>query len=107
MTNVTLFEAQYRLARLPNRRRRQALALAFEQLLVEDLDGGFLDFDQPAARASAPVAAHRERSAKSVDLRDTQIAGIVIARKATFAIRNVNHCSDLDIDVMNPWAGDA
>lgn len=106
ITSVTLFEAQFGLARLPNGRRRQALALAFEQLLVEDLDGRVLDFDQPAARAAAALAAHRERSGKSIDMRDTQIAGIVIARQATFATRNVKHFLDLDIDVINPWAAD-
>jgi predicted nucleic acid-binding protein len=106
ITCVTLFEAQFGLARLPNGRRRQALELAFEALLLEDLDGRVLDFDQPAARAAATLAAHRERSGKSIDMRDTQIAGIVIARQARFATRNVKHFSDFNLEVMNPWAAD-
>jgi toxin FitB len=106
VTSVTLFEAQFGLVRLPNGRRRQALEVAFEQLLLEDLDGRVLGFDQPAARAAAALAAHRERSGKPTDMRDAQIAGIVIARKARFATRNVKHFSDLHIDVMNPWVAD-
>jgi len=36
-------------------------------------------------------------------MRDTQIAGIVIARRAEFATRNIRHFSDLNVDVINPW----
>ena len=106
ITTVTLFEAQFGLARLPGGRRRQALELAFEQLLLDDLDGRILDFDQPAARAAATLAANRERNGKSIDMRDTQIAGMVISRRAQSATRNIKHFSDLHIDVVNPWEAD-
>jgi predicted nucleic acid-binding protein len=36
-------------------------------------------------------------------MRDTQIAGIVIARRATLATRNVKHFADLKAEVVNPW----
>jgi predicted nucleic acid-binding protein len=36
-------------------------------------------------------------------MRDPQIAGIVIARRAEFATRNVRHFADLNVDVINPW----
>ncbi len=106
ITAITLFEAQFGLARLPGGRRRQILELAFEQLLLEDLDGRVLDFDQPAAREAAILAASRERSGKSIDIRDTQIAGIVISRSARLATRNVRHFSDSGIDVVNPWTAE-
>jgi hypothetical protein len=38
ITTITLFEARLGLALLPNGRRRQALEMAFEQLLAEDLE---------------------------------------------------------------------
>ena len=38
ITSITLFEARLGLALLANGRRRQALELAFEQLLAEDLE---------------------------------------------------------------------
>ena len=36
-------------------------------------------------------------------MRDTQIAGIAIARRAAVATRNVKHFQDLSIPVINPW----
>jgi len=103
ITSITVFEARLGLALLPSGRRRQALQLAFEQLLAEDLEERVLDFDRPAAQAAADLAAERPRSGRTVDMRDTQIAGIVIARRATLATRNVKHFADLTTEVVNPW----
>jgi predicted nucleic acid-binding protein len=106
ITSITLFEARLGLALLPKGRRRKALESAFEELLVEDLEGRVLDFDQPAAEAAAQLAAGRQREGQTIDMRDTQIAGIVIARRAELATRNVRHFSDLNVDVINPWDAD-
>ena len=103
ITSITLFEARFGLALLPKGRRRSSLESAFEQLLVEDLEGRILDFDRPAAEAAAALAAERQRQGRAVDIRDTQIAGVVLARRATFATRNVKHFSDLGADIINPW----
>src|ERR1700723_3415621 len=56
-----------------------------------------------AAEAAAGLAAVRQRNGRTVDMRDTQIAGIVIARRATLATRNVKHFADLTAEVVNPW----
>lgn len=106
ITSITLFEARLGLALLPKGKRRKALESAFDKLLVEDLEGRVLDFDQPAAEAAAQLAAGRQREGQMIDMRDTQIAGIVIARRAEFATRNVRHFSDLNVDVINPWDAD-
>ena len=103
ITSITLFEARLGLALLPNGRRRQALELAFEKLLAEDLEQRVLDFDSSAAKAAAALAAERPRTGRTVDMRDTQIAGIVIARRASLATRNVKHFADLTAEVVNPW----
>ena len=103
ITSITLFEARLGLALLPKGKRRKALESAFDRLLVEDLEGRVLDFDQPAAEAAAQLAAERQREGQSIDMRDTQIAGIVIARRAELATRNVRHFSDLNVEVINPW----
>jgi toxin FitB len=103
ITSITLFEAHLGLALLPNGRRRQALESAFKHLLVEDLEDRILDFDRSAAEAAASLAAERQRSGRTVDMRDTQIAGIVVARRATLATRNVKHFADLKAAVVNPW----
>ena len=41
---------------------------------------------------------------KPVDFRDVEIAGIVAARRATLATRNVRHFQDLRIELVDPWA---
>ena len=103
ITSITLFEARLGLTLLPKGKRRQSLETAFDKLLVEDLEGRVLDFDQPAAEAAAQLAAARQRAGQTIDMRDTQIAGIVTARRARLATRNVRHFSDLKVEVINPW----
>ncbi len=103
LTSITVFEARLGLALLPKGKRRQTLESAFNDLMVEDLEGRVLDFDQPAAEAAAQLAAGRQRKGQTIDMRYTQIAGIAIARRAALATRNVRHFSDLPIDVINPW----
>jgi predicted nucleic acid-binding protein len=77
--------------------------MAFDQLLAEDLEEWVLDFDRSAAEAAAGLAAERQRNGRTVDMRDTQIAGIVIARRATLATRSVKHFADLTAEVVSPW----
>jgi predicted nucleic acid-binding protein len=103
ITSITVFEARFGLALLPAGRRRQKLEQSLDRLLSEDLDGRILDFDRPAAESAALLAAARQRRGRPVNLRDTQIAGIVQARHATLATRNRAHFADLSVDVVNPW----
>jgi len=103
ITSVTLFEARFGLALLPKGRRRQALEAAFERLLKDDLEDRVLDFDGAAAGEAATIAAERQKRGRPVDLRDMQIAGIAVARRATLATRNVRHFRDLNVPVVDPW----
>lgn len=104
ITSITLFEARFGLALLPSGRRRQTLEAAFARLLKEDLENRVLDFDSAAATEAATLAAARQRSGRPVDMRDTQIAGIALARHATLATRNARHFGDLKISIVDPWA---
>ncbi|MGH6630395.1 MAG: type II toxin-antitoxin system VapC family toxin [Burkholderiales bacterium] len=103
ITSVTLFEARLGLALLPPGRRRRALEGAFARLLEEDLENRVLDFDSAAASEAASLAAERQKAGRPVDMRDTQIAGIALARRATLATRNVRHFADLKVPVVDPW----
>jgi predicted nucleic acid-binding protein len=104
ITSITLFEAYLGLALLPSGRRRKTLEAAFAHLLNDDLENRVLDFDSAAATEAALLAAARQKSGQPVDMRDTQIAGIAVARRATLATRNVRHFRDLTISVVDPWA---
>ena len=104
ITSITLFEAYLGLALLPSGRRRRTLEAAFARLLQEDLENRVLDFDSAAATEAASLAAAWQKNGRPVDLRDTQIAGIALARRATLATRNVRHFRDLRILIVDPWA---
>jgi predicted nucleic acid-binding protein len=104
ITSITLFEARLGLALLPKGRRRRTLEAAFALLLEEELENRVLDFDAAAATEAATLAAARQAAGRPVDLRDTQIAGIVLARRATLATRNVRHFADLSVPIVNPWS---
>lgn len=104
ITSITLFEARLGLALLPKGKRRQTLEAAFSRLLEDDLENRVLDFDAAAATEAAALAADRQKAGRPVDIRDTQIAGIALARHAVVATRNVRHFSDLKVPVVDPWA---
>jgi len=103
-TAITIFEVRTGLELLDASRRRQRLESAFEQLLARDLDARVLAFDTAAADASGTLVAKRQRAGRSIEIRDAQIAGISLARKATLATRNVRHFKDLGVRLVDPWA---
>ena len=103
ITSVTLLEARLGLALLPTGRRRQMLEAAFARLLKEDLENRVLDFDGAAATEAASLAAGRQKAGRPVDMRDTQIAGIALARRAMLATRNLRHFADLKVPLVDPW----
>jgi predicted nucleic acid-binding protein len=75
----------------------------FDQLLQDDLENRVLLFDDNAATQAAHLAAERKAQGRPVDMRDTFIAGIALARRATLATRNTRHFADLSVPVVNPW----
>ena len=103
ITSITLFEARFGLALLPKGRRQRVLEAAFGRLLEQDLENRVLDFDSAAATEAASLAAARQKAGRPVDMRDTQIAGIALARRATLATRNMRHFADLKVPVVDPW----
>jgi hypothetical protein len=103
LSSITVFETRFGLALLPRGRRRNALERAFETVLTDDLANRVLDFDAVAAAAAAQLAADRQKAGRTVDLRDTLIAGIALARRATIATRNTRHFEGLDVAVISPW----
>ena len=103
ISSVTLFEARYGLALLAPGQRQSLLQERFDQLVQDDLEGRVLVFDADAASQAASLAADRMARGRPVDIRDTFIAGIALARRATLATRNVRHFDDLFVPVINPW----
>jgi predicted nucleic acid-binding protein len=103
-TSITLLEVQFGLDVLPDGERKTALQNAFHQAVYVDMQGRILDFDAPAAAAAGTIAAQQRALGRPVDMRDAQIAGIIAARRATLATRNVRHFADAGVATVDPWS---
>ena len=104
-TAVTVFEIRTGLELLEPGRRRAQLEKAFDQLLTAELDGRVQSFDQAATIAAGLIAAARQRAGLTMEVRDVEIAGIAVARRATLATCNTRHFADLAVDLVDPWSG--
>jgi len=102
-TTVTLFELRYGVLAMPAGKRRRALEAHLERWLAEILERRVLGFDQAAAEHAWELAAGRRRTGRPAALRDTMIAGIVLASHAKLATRNVKHFEDIAPSVVSPW----
>jgi predicted nucleic acid-binding protein len=91
ITSVTLFEARFGLALLAEGIRRKVVTAQFEELVEVDLEGRALLFNRIAAEQAALVAAVHQKRGRTVNMRDTFIAGIALTKKATLATRNTRH----------------
>jgi predicted nucleic acid-binding protein len=105
-TAITVFEIRFGLELLAPGRRQRRLQEAFARALDQDFEGRVLPFEQSAAHHAGLIAARGRQTGRAVEIRDAQIAGIVAARHASLATRNLRHFADLGIALLNPWAAD-
>jgi predicted nucleic acid-binding protein len=105
-TAITVFEIRFGLELLAPGRRRRRLQDAFSRALDDDFEGRVLPFEQTAAHQAGVIAARGRQAGRAVEIRDAQIAGIVAARHASLATRNLRHFYGLGIALLNPWAAD-
>ena len=102
-TSITVLEIRFGLQIMAAGKRRSALIHAFE-ILLEKIGNRVVPFDVAAAQQSADLMASRHKKGRPGDLRDTMIAGIVLAQHATLATRNTTHFEDISAHLINPWA---
>jgi predicted nucleic acid-binding protein len=101
-TSVTVLEVHFGLQILPQGKRRSSLMQAFDALL-EGIGQRVAPFDLAAAHQAGNLMATRWKKGRPVELRDTMIAGIVLAQHATLATRNTAHFEDSSAPLINPW----
>lgn len=101
-TSVTVFEIQSGLGIMAAGKTRATLSQVFERI-INSIDHRIAVFDEESALLAANLAAVRQKKGRIVDLRDTMIAGIVLARNASLATRNVTLFADIGATVINPW----
>jgi toxin FitB len=104
-TAITILEIRSGLAVIPVGRRRSERQAAFDLLIEGNLESRVLPFDHAAAEQTASLIGQRKRAGRPGELRDSMIAGIALAQRATLATRNVRHFEDLTIPVVDPWRG--
>ncbi len=102
-TSVTLMEIRCGLQSMPPGRRREQMTQELEAVLREEIQGRCASFDVAAAEQAAELMALWKVKGKPMELRDTMIAGIALATRATLATRNTGHFEDLSVRVVNPW----
>ena len=101
-TAVTVAEIEYGLQRLPQGRRRDDLATAFD-VLIGALS--VLPLDDVAARYAGQMRARCEAAGLPGQAMDMLIAGIAAAAGASLATRNVADFAALPLEVVDPWGG--
>ncbi len=102
-TSVTVLEIRFGLQIMATGKRRSQLIQMFDSVL-DKMGHRVAPFDAAAATEAAELMAARQKSGRTGDLRDTMIAGIVLARHATLATRNTSHFEDLPLPLIDPWA---
>jgi hypothetical protein len=102
ITSITVFELYFGLQIMAAGKRRSALGGKFE-LLIGKFDGRIAALDSDAAQRAAELMAARRKEGRSVELRDTMIAGIVLSHHASLATRNIAHFDDAGVPLINPW----
>jgi toxin FitB len=102
-TSITILEVRFGLQVMPAGKKRSALMELFELVLEEKIARRIAPFDKLAAEHAADLMAVRQKSGRPGDLRDTMIAGIALASRATLATRNTKHFDDLSISLVDPW----
>jgi toxin FitB len=101
-TSVTVLEVRFGLQILPLGRRRSLLIEAFDEVLSR-IGQRVVPFDAAAAKQAGDLMASRHKKGRPGELRDTMIAGIVLAQHATLVTRNAAHFEDVSIPLVNPW----
>jgi toxin FitB len=102
---ITVFsraELRFGVLKLPDSRRKNALAAQTEQVL-ELFRERTLDFDAAAADQLAQIAAHCEDIGRRAVAPDAYIAACAATRGFAVATRNVRHFEHTGVRVINPW----
>jgi toxin FitB len=102
-TSVTVLEVRFGLQIMPGGKRRSTLIRAFDRVL-DKIGHRVVPFDVAAAQHAGDLMASRHKKGRPRELRDTMIAGIVLAQHAALATRYTAHFDDISALLIDPWA---
>ncbi len=102
ITAIGRAELRFGVLKLPDGKRKNALAAQIEQVL-DLFKNRTLDFDIAASDKLAEIAARCEKTGKPAVAPDAYIAACAAARGFAVATRNVRHFEPTGVRVINPW----
>ena len=103
LSAVVAAELMAGVARLPEGKSRQQLALVVATMLEQDFAGRVLAFDLAAASVYAELVARREQMGRPIAMADAQIAATCVANNATLVTRNQKDFANLGLTTFDPW----
>lgn len=108
ITSITLAELLAGVRRLPEGRRKDALAHGIEEAVAPYRGSrSVLAFDADAAERYAEVLASCEAAGAPISTADAQIAAICLAHGATCATHDVKDFQHTGVELVDPWDADA
>jgi toxin FitB len=102
ITTVSRAELRFGVLKLPDGKRKNALAAHIDRVLDLFKDR-MLNFDAAAADQLAIIAARCEKLGKRAVAPDVYIAACAAAQGFAVATRNVSHFEHTGVRVINPW----
>jgi len=102
ITAISRAELRFGVLKLPEGKRKSALAERIERVLDLFKDRT-LDFDTAASDKLAEIAARCEKAGRPAVAPDAYIAACAAARGFAVATRNVKHFEPTGVRVINPW----
>lgn len=102
LTAISRAELRFGVLKMPEGKRKDALAAGIDQVL-ELFRDRTLDFDVEASEHLAQIAARCARVGKPAMAPDSYIAAIAAAHGFAVATRNVGHFEHTGVKVINPW----
>ena len=100
---TVLMEVLFGVALLPDGKRKAALGLATQHLLVNYFADRFLAFDREAAMVYASLASRAAARGTIISVADGQIAAIAAVHGLTVATRDTAPFLAACVPVINPW----
>lgn len=102
-TVISLYEVRAGIHLLPEGRRKRGLNDNLDDVLARQFQARMAWYDHEAAEQAARIGTAQVKSGLNVEIQDIMIAGIVVARDAKLATRNVKHFRGITDRLVNPW----
>ena len=103
VSSITITEVMYGLNRMADGKRKQSLALQFQQLLHQAFPQRILTFGYDEAICAADLRSLRSKQGNELHFADAQIAAIAKVKSFAVATRNIKDFWNCEIRLINPF----